>query len=105
MSRKKGFKSVGELMGGALEGLGVGNMVEEKRMIEEWERVVGEKVAGRSRARKIVRGVLFVEVENSVWMQEIRFQKDRIIDRIRGMFPEVKVEDIRLELKRERGEE
>jgi predicted nucleic acid-binding Zn ribbon protein len=105
MSRDKGFKRVDEALEGALRSLGVEGLVDEYKVVKGWERVVGGRVAEKSRARRINHGLLFVEVENNVWMQEIRFHEREIIAKMKRMFPGVRVKGLKLKLERKRGEE
>ena len=46
-------------------------------------------------------GILFIEVENSVWMQELWFHQKQIIERIKKEYPKVEVKGVRLEIERE----
>lgn len=105
MSREQGFKRLSEVLEGALSSLGVEGLVDEYKVVKGWEKMVGRRVAEKSKARKINRGLLFVEVENNVWMQEIRFHEREIIAKIKRMFPEVRIRGLKLYMERKRGEE
>lgn len=49
------------------------------RAIQEWPDVVGERIAGRTRAVGFERGVLRVEVEGSAWRYELGFLEPRVL--------------------------
>lgn len=49
------------------------------RAIQEWPDVVGERIAGRTRAVSFERGVLRVEVEGSAWRYELGFLERRVL--------------------------
>ncbi|MBM9605173.1 DUF721 domain-containing protein [Desulfopila inferna] len=66
-----------------------------------WEKVVGENVACCSRPLKIVKDVLWLEVESSTWMQQLQFEKMRILDDINATLTRSRIRDIRFLLPRD----
>lgn len=103
MPSEKQAKRVGDILPGVLDCLGLGKIVEESRLRKEWAGIVGAHIAARSRPGEIRGGTLFVMVENSVWMQEMRFHQKQIINRIRESFPGLGIKEIRLAIEREKG--
>jgi predicted nucleic acid-binding Zn ribbon protein len=101
--KNKQAASIGDILPAVFKRLGLEEKVEEGRLTSAWPAVVGEALARRSRPRGVKRGVLVVEAENNVWMQELRFHQAEILDRVRERFPKLAVKGIRLELERERG--
>lgn len=57
---------------------------------EEWRRVVGPKVASRSRLGGLVRGTLTIKVASSAWSNELSFLRMDIIERLALAGHEVK---------------
>ena len=53
-----------------------------------WPIVVGRKMAQRTRPKKFDRKRLDVGVPDSMWASELRFQGDKILNRINGLMPE-----------------
>jgi hypothetical protein len=49
---------------------------------EEWRRIVGTKVAGRSRVGGLSRGTLTIKVASSAWSNELSFLRTDIIERL-----------------------
>jgi len=49
---------------------------------EEWRRVVGAKIASRSRLGGLYRGTLTIKVASSAWSNELSFLKADIIQRL-----------------------
>ena len=47
---------------------------------ETWERLVGTEAAGHSWPRRLARGRLTVEVENSGWMYTLRLKKMQLLE-------------------------
>jgi len=81
--------------------MGLDDKFEEARLIQGWAEVVGPVIANKSRPRVLRDGILFIEVENSVWMQELWFHQRQIIERLKKEFPKVEVKGIRLEIEKE----
>lgn len=103
--KRNSTRRVGDLLPAVLKGLGLEGKLEERKLREQWTRIVGEAIGQRSRPTT-VRGVtLIIEVENNVWMNEIQFHRGEIIRKIHEGFPMLKIEDIRLKLERERERE
>ena len=98
---KKASARVGEILPRVLELMGLDDKFEEARLIQGWAEVVGPVIAQRSRPRVLRDGILFIEVESSVWMQELWFHQRQIIERLKKEFPKVEVKGIRLEIEKE----
>ena len=93
---------VGAILPQVLATLGLDEKFEEGRLQQGWPGVVGEAIAKRSRPRVLREGILHVEVEGSVWMQELWYHQKQIVDLVREAFPKLPVTGIRLEIKKER---
>lgn len=63
-----------------------------------WEEVVGKEVADCSRPLKVVKDTLWLEVENSTWMQQLQFEKMRILEDINATLKITRLRDIRFVL-------
>ena len=105
MPSGKQAKNVGDILPKVIKNLGIEDRMQEARLREEWREIVGDVVAERCRPGEIKGGMLFIEVENNVWMQEIRFHQRDMIVRIKKRFPDLGVREIRLVIGRERSEE
>lgn len=68
----------------------------------KWNKVVNENVAGCSRPIKIVKDVLWLEVENSTWMQQLQYEKFQILDDINATLRRSRIRDIKFVLPAER---
>jgi predicted nucleic acid-binding Zn ribbon protein len=62
---------------------------------EAWLEAVGQKVAADTRAGTVRRGVLEVLVRNSSVVQELSFQKSKIVKTLAQLVPEQKIRDVR----------
>ncbi|HKJ64025.1 MAG TPA: DUF721 domain-containing protein [Desulfopila sp.] len=72
--------------------------LEQHSFFPVWENVVGEDLAGCSRPLKVVKNVLWLEVANSTWMQQLQFEKRRILEAVNARLSRTTIKDIRFML-------
>ena len=70
-----------------------------------WATLVDPETAEHCRPLKIRRGVLWVEVENSAWLQQLRFQKYQLLETINASLTKSRIEDIKYALPKGKGED
>ncbi len=84
--RKRQKKSVPRSLPGLLSRVAQDQGWEKKldmhSVFMNWENLAGETFATCSRPCKIVKNVLWVEVDNSAWMQQIQFEKVALLEKI-----------------------
>ena len=78
-----------------LRQLGLSGQVPGWRAVQDWPRLVGDRVARHSRAVSFRDGTLHVEVEGSAWMHELAFLERDLIAAIRRHLGSDLVRDIR----------
>jgi hypothetical protein len=64
-------------------------------IFDRWSEIVGEPLADKCRPVAVRKNVLIVNVADSVWMQELQFQKLAILERIWEKVEKDAVTDIR----------
>jgi hypothetical protein len=69
-----------------------------------WEKAVGKEIAKHANPAKFRGKVLWVEVSDSIWMQQLQFLKMTLLEKINKQFKAVEVEDIRFQLRLPRQE-
>lgn len=102
---EKNPKSIDKILPAVIRNLGIEQKMEEVSLRSRWREVVGDVIAAQSRPLDIRGGILFIAVGNNVWMHEMRFQRTRIMEKIKYRFPGLKVKEIRLVIEREKSEE
>ncbi len=70
--------------------------LEEYAAFRSWNEIVGELIAGVAVPEKVVNGVLYINVKNSTWRQELIMQKPRILEKYASRFGPGVIKDIRL---------
>jgi len=83
-----------------LRDLGLGPAFGGWRAVEAWPRIVGARLARRTRAVSFRDGTLHVEVEGSAWMHELGFLKRELIERIHRDLGSSEVRDLRFSIPR-----
>ncbi len=72
-----------------------GRRLDEAEAVERWESAVGPGIAKHTRALRVERSELWVEVDHPVWKSELLFQKAQILVKLNGKLPEeTRVKDI-----------
>lgn len=63
-----------------------------------WKKAVGKEIAEHASPAKFRGKVLWIEVSDSIWMQQLQFLKIALIAKVNKEFKSVEVEDIRFQL-------
>ena len=95
------MESVGGVLDRVLRQLGLQEQLPGWRAVEQWEHLVGARVARHTRAVGFRDGVLRVEVDGSAWMQELGFLRRDLIGRIRRELGVACVRDVQFIVPRE----
>ncbi|MDI6753971.1 MAG: DUF721 domain-containing protein [Thermodesulfobacteriota bacterium] len=74
--------SLGEVLKIYFRDNGLKGKLEEQKILDIWEAVVGDAVATRTQPIRVKNRVLYVTVSNSVWMQQLHFMKELIIKKL-----------------------
>ncbi len=61
-----------------------------------WDKLVGKQIAMRARPLRIRKGILEVQVDHPVWMQQLQMLKPQILKRLEEMAPNAGISDIYL---------
>jgi len=101
----KSAEKVGGIIPQVLKNLGLDKKIEELRVIDCWEEIVGERIARVTKAKEVRDGVLFVEVSTGAWLQELSFRRKQIVALIRKKFKSAGIKDIHFSLDKEKGRE
>lgn len=101
MSKKSPLTPVGEILEKTLKSLPVTESFRVYPIWKNWETLVGPAVALKT-SPDFVRGkILFVSVENSVWLHQLNFEKGALLEKISALHPDEEITDIRFRLRRQ----
>ncbi len=90
----RGMGKVDEVLDGLLDRLGIREDVARQAAVARWGEVVGPGIARVTRARAVARGVLYVDVRSSAWLNELTFMRHDLMARINAGAGEGRIERI-----------
>lgn len=94
-SRSRGPQRAADIVAHLMAARGYGRVQTAAVTGEAWSAAAGERLAGHSRPGNLRRGVLEVFVRNSAVMQELTFQKKKILKKLLAALPESTVADLK----------
>ncbi len=91
-------KSIADAMSGLLAKRGYAQTHSAAEIQDAWQKVVGPQFAGRTVSGKIRSGVLEVVVANSTILQELTFEKEKLLNDLVEIIPEKNIQDLRFRI-------
>jgi hypothetical protein len=88
---------VGEALRSFMTRSGMLQELEDRRILLEWEDLVGPTLASDAWPLRIEKGVLWIGVNNAPQANHLLYLKPRLLDRIRELFPTSRIRDIRVQ--------
>lgn len=73
---------VAEALATYLERSGLAEKVEAATVVPDWAERVGENIAAVTRPLRVSEGVLFVAVQSSAWLTELKMMEGEILKRL-----------------------
>jgi predicted nucleic acid-binding Zn ribbon protein len=69
--------------------------IEAYRVFEKWDDIVGKKVGNHTRPVRITRDILYVEVNDHLWLAQLKYMKGDMIKKLEksikpGLFKDLK---------------
>ncbi len=101
--RLKRFARIGDILPAVLKSAGLEQRLRDQEILTIWPTVVGEAIAARTAAVKMDNGVLHVQVDHSVWLQEIYFMEKEILRKLGETAPHIECRKIRLSVANKPG--
>jgi predicted nucleic acid-binding Zn ribbon protein len=89
-------RSIGDVLGELLQQYGLTDRVKEFDAVNCWVEVVGEQIAGHTKAKDVRDGALIVEVASSAWRNELYYLKAELIEQINKKVGKKVIHDIML---------
>ena len=86
---------LGEILGKILKKRNIPHTPTDRRLLDTWRRAVGPQIAAQTHPDTLKRGVLFVRVSAPVWMHQLQFMKEEILDRVRELSGPEEVRSLR----------
>lgn len=93
-TRRSGPVPLGSVLGQVLQEHGLDEQVKRMGALDVWAEVVGEHIAGVTRAKGVSDATLFVEVRSSGWLMELNMMKGELLGRVNERIPETPLERV-----------
>ncbi len=87
---------VGTLLKQILGQPGFGEQITRHQAWLVWDQLVGEQIAARARPLRLRKGVLEIQVDHPVWMQQLQMMKPQILEKISSKIPNAGITDLYL---------
>lgn len=78
---------------------GLAKGMEEYNALSQWHRIVGEQISRHTNPVLIKKGRAIIEVDDSVWINELSFLKNKIIEKFNTSIGKTIIKDISFRLK------
>lgn len=88
-------QAIGAALKGLFRQLGMTKKLQAYDVITGWEAIVGARIASVAVPKKVVNGVLFVEVKTGAWRTELSMRKHEILGSIHRHVGKKILQDIR----------
>jgi len=98
MRKKKNqsrLQSIGDILFSSFKGKGVAAKIEENSLIKLWPKAVGQQIVLQTQPDCLKNGTLFVKTTSSVWVQQLHFMKEEILQKLNDLAGKIAVKDIR----------
>jgi predicted nucleic acid-binding Zn ribbon protein len=99
----KGFDMALVSLKGALDKIlreyKLSNDLEAYRVFTDWRDLVGDRLAGHAKPVRINDGILYVEVDDPLWLVQIKYMKGSILQKIDSGIKKGALKDLRFFLK------
>ena len=94
---------VSRLLPGLMQDKGWERQLDLHSIFPRWQELVGEEVHRHAQPLKIEKDVLWMEVENSSWLQQLQYQKIELLDILNSCFRLARLRDIKMILPKGRA--
>jgi predicted nucleic acid-binding Zn ribbon protein len=75
-------EKAGDILGRLTRRMGIAARLENEKAVVLWGEAVGQGIARKAKATSVRDNILFVTVQNSMWLQELALLKESIIAKI-----------------------
>lgn len=95
MKKQANIQSLGDALKMLVQSLGIEKQIEQYKIFDVWNEVVGQQVAKVAQPERLQNGVLIVNVNNAPWRTELTFRKKEILEKIHEQTKSKSIIDIK----------
>jgi len=86
-ARKASGKTAGDVLPKVLAGLRMSDRLAEAEIVKVWNQQLDPNIAAHAQPAGIRKGTVFVNVDSSVWLDElVRYRRREILERLQNSF-------------------
>ncbi len=93
---KRDVKPLGDVLQQFLRNEGLETPLLQKRIIDAWDQVVGDRIAGYSSDKFIKNQVLFVKIVNPALRQDLSMMRSQLVKRLNSSVGTSVISDIKI---------
>ncbi|MBC8277860.1 MAG: DUF721 domain-containing protein [FCB group bacterium] len=87
--------SIGDAIKEFLQSQGFTEKIEQADVIRMWPEIVGDKIASKTEAKRISKGMLMVKVSDSAWRNELVYMRENLRKKINSRIGKDLVKEIK----------
>lgn len=76
---------IGAILGKVLKKRNIPHTSTNRRILDLWTEAVGPQISARTLPESLKRGTLYVRVSSSVWLHQLQFLKEEILDKLNAL--------------------
>jgi len=92
------MRSLNDTLRNLFQSLHIEDRMQYASVVRAWHEAVGEQIRGVTAPASLRRGVLYVTVASSVWMQQLVFLKEDILCQVNARLGSSRLTDIRFRI-------
>lgn len=81
------FVKIGTIIENLIQNLSEKGFSREIQIAFQWRRTIGDILNNKTRIQKLDNNVLYILVENNVWLQELVLRKSEILEKLNSRLP------------------
>ena len=93
--RQVQLQPIGEVLFSVFKKKGMASKLEENALLKIWPQAVGAQIAAKTKPESFRNGILFVKTVSSVWVQQLHFVKQDILDKLNQLSGKPAIKEIR----------
>lgn len=98
----KNFVKIGTVLEKSLKKLRLEKGIKQWKILDIWDKVVGEQIAAVTRPGYVKGKILYIFVRDSIWLQELIFLERMIIEKLNNKIGDNIIESIYFKIDTER---
>ncbi|MDD5065412.1 MAG: DUF721 domain-containing protein [bacterium] len=92
--KEKKFEKIGDLLSELVQKKGWNKFLALEQLKKKWPEIVGQNIGNHTTPLSITHKKLFIQVDSSIWANQLNFLKDKIMETINQYYKKELVNEI-----------